>query len=195
MVGDFGVGLRSTKHQSFGMESIKRVVNAASQALGSDKSAEDSQRAVFSGTTGFPAADFVFIQLKQQTDMLIVRKAFSEFINRPTDGLEAVLGVSPSLWCLIDPEAPSMIDFKSIEFSNTPDKIAFQQSSWQVMLYVKGDRYDRLFDFSRAFIDSLAGQTDLVRTYQAFDYRGGRDMTGFVVCKSNVTPTNSRQFL
>lgn len=102
-------------------------------------------------------------------------------------GCNVVVGIRPSLWCKVRPDAcpDGLHDFEAPVIGD--DGFTMPATQHDLVVWVAGGRQDAMFDEGRRVIDALAGIATLAHENKGWNYHGNVDLTGFTDGTENPT--------
>ncbi len=108
-------------------------------------------------------------------------------------GCNVVVGVRPSLWRAVRPDAcPDGIhDFEAPVVGD--DGFTMPATQHDLVIWIGGGRQDAVFDEGRRVVDQLAGSATLAHENKGWNYHGHVDLTGFVDGTENPTLVEAAQ--
>ena len=132
---------------------------------------------------GTPVQTFLELDLTDQTPPTAeVLSTVDSLVAgvRTGQGCNVVVGVRPSLWGRVRPDAcPSGVhDFDADVVGD--DGYTMPATQHDLVVWVAGGRQDSVFDEGRRALDALSGIAALAHESKGWNYHGNVDLTGFV---------------
>jgi putative iron-dependent peroxidase len=131
----------------------------------------------------------------------IVKKVLPEDdTNEPEDEftlptIMAGVGFSTSLWKEIAKQNKIALPDGFVEYKERKSELGNMPANdtWQVVLHVKGSTQSQCFEVVQAFVDSLPeNAVEKVEDRYGWQYRDGRDLSGFLDGTENPSTTDER---